>query len=139
MPNDAEPLPLFVHGAVDDYGFSLAEFRVLCAIARRGECYEGVPRLARRCRINRDTAWAALKVLTACGCIQRQARFGRTTLLRLNPLSQWRPGGKGGSAGKRGRRATEMRGWVPGGNKGPQSISPKLLPIRKPRDYSQGF
>ncbi len=94
----------FIPAALDDAGLSLAEFRVFAHVLRRGECFESVPKIAEHCRINRDTAWAALYSMTEKGMLLRIARPGNTTIFKAAPVSCWKtlPSGKEGVAEKRG-------------------------------------
>ena len=145
MRTTASQRPLFIHGAVDDYGLTPAQFRVLCAIARRGECFERVALLAKRCGMHRNTVWQALKDLEACKIIGRTSRPGRTTVFRVNPLAKWCPPASSHVAANRSRRS-DAANTQPEGSADTQpetsatEVTPtKLLPLRRSRDYSQGF
>jgi biotin operon repressor len=93
------PVTAFIPSWLDDSDLTPNEFRVLCAIFRRGNCFESVPKLARRIRMHRDTVWTVLKSLEARGAIVRTDRAGRTTLFSAMPVSFWaQPSGNGGPA-----------------------------------------
>jgi hypothetical protein len=92
----------FIPSALDDAGLTPNEFRIYCAILRRGDCFESVPKIAIRCQMHRDTAWACIKKLEARGAIIRTARLGTTTLLTATSLNVWAPSGNGGSAENKG-------------------------------------
>lgn len=84
--------PAFIHSALDDYGLSMAQFRLFCHLSRRGaDCYESVPHMAKACRMNDDTAWEALKFLEARRLIGRTRRPGHSSLLNVNPVMLWLP------------------------------------------------
>jgi DNA-binding MarR family transcriptional regulator len=85
-----KPPPTIIPGWLDDYGLSPAQFRVLCRIIRRGECYESVEKMAKGCRMNKDTLRKAVKALVELGLVESEARVCDTNLLRhidptLNP------------------------------------------------------
>jgi len=83
---------LFIGAWIDDADLSPAQFRVLCRIARRGDCTESVPNIAKGCHLHPDTVERALRSLLVRGFITKEARTGRTSILRvvLNPT----PGGQ---------------------------------------------
>ena len=130
----AEPRnrPLFIHGAVDDYGLTPAQFRVLCAIARRGECFEILANLAKRCRLGEKTVRRALQTLVRCRAVAHQPRRGRPTLYSVRPLAEWACLTAPGAAGKADQ-------GTPGKIDQTEVTPSKYIPIRKSRDYSQGF
>lgn len=78
---------LFVPAWVDDAELTAAQFRVLCRIARRGDCTESVPNIAKGCHLHSDTVESVVRFLIARGFITKEARPGRTSVLRvaLNP------------------------------------------------------
>jgi len=60
-------------------------------------CHEGngtsfppVYRMAKTCRMNRKTVYAALRTLEAQGLIKRQTRRWESTKYIINPPSKWR-------------------------------------------------
>lgn len=83
------PGKAFIPASLDDAGLKPTEFRVYCAILRRGECFESVPKIAQRCHMHRDTVWAALKSLEARGAVVKTSRPGHTTLLTALPVNLW--------------------------------------------------
>lgn len=88
--SDPDSTPAFIHSALDDYGLSMAQFRLFCRIARRGDdCYESVPNMAKACQMDDDTAWAALKFLEARRLVVKTRRPGQTSFLNINPIRLW--------------------------------------------------
>lgn len=79
----------FIPAALDDSDLTPNEFRVYCAILRRGNCFESLPNLARRIRLHPDTVRAILKSLAARGAIVRTDRSGQTNLFSALPVSLW--------------------------------------------------
>ena len=76
---------LFIHAAVDDAMLSTAQFRVLCHVSRRGECYACVRRMAKTCRLHADTVRKALKELVKLGWLSPpKYRTGQTTVYTVN-------------------------------------------------------
>ena len=93
----------FIPAALDDSGLTPNEFRVYCAILRRGNCFESVPNLARRIRLHRDTVWAVLKSLETRGAIVRTNQRGRTSIFSALAVSLWtQPSGNEGPAENKG-------------------------------------
>jgi DNA-binding MarR family transcriptional regulator len=93
-PNDKTPL--FVHGALDDYGLDLYEFRVLAHVVRReGKirgCDEAQGNMARICGMSQRKVLEVLRVLCDAGIIRKENTKGkRTNTYRLNEGSQWKP------------------------------------------------
>jgi hypothetical protein len=106
IPAATEPQPLagmpFIPGRLDDAALTLAQFRVLCHIARRGRCYESGPNMARACRVNRVTLWTALRFLIRWKMITKTGRPGMTSVFNITPITTWmEPGRKQGLAEKR--------------------------------------
>lgn len=60
MGDEPKQLEAFIPSVLDEAGLSPAEFRVFCRIKRRGECTEGVPKMAVGCKLHPDTIWEAL-------------------------------------------------------------------------------
>lgn len=78
---------LFIHSSIDDAGLTLAEFRVLCHIARRegsDGSFASYPSIAKTCRVNKDTVAKALASLCRAGWITREQRTGQTTIFRTS-------------------------------------------------------
>lgn len=101
---DERNLEAFIPSVLDDAGLSPAEFRVFCRIKRRGECTEGVPKMALGCKLHPDTIWEALSRLVDLNMITRTPRPGASTIFRTLPPADWKiPTGKGGAAEKEGR------------------------------------
>lgn len=85
---------LFVHSAIDDYPLKAEEFRVYAHIARRaglGEAWPSIGSIAKRCRLNEDTARRCVHNLIAYRLIAVTERGleGKTNLYRLTPFSAW--------------------------------------------------
>ena len=83
--HDTGPDP-FIPAWLDELPLNPREFRVLAHLWRRGETFSTADTIARLCRMKRATVFAALKVLEAATLIRREARAGRTTLVR--PVSR---------------------------------------------------
>lgn len=81
----------FIPAWLDDYGLKTSDFRVLCRVCRRGDCFESVPNIAEGCRLHEDTVRASLNRLVALGLITKQKRPGEPSIYRLNPSARTRP------------------------------------------------
>ena len=87
--------PLFVHGALDDYGLNLYEFRVLAHVVRReGKvrgCDEAQGNMATICGMSQRMVLEVLRVLCEAGIIRKEKVKGkRTNTYRLNEGSKWK-------------------------------------------------
>jgi hypothetical protein len=80
---------IFIAAALDDYGLTADEFRVLCRIARRGDCTEGTKGIAEGCKLSERQVRYAVRVLTACGFISIQERVGFTSIMKCQPQTKW--------------------------------------------------
>jgi len=78
-----KPNAIFIHAAVDEAGLTAAQFRVLCHVGRRGECYEAVANMATHCRLHADTVRKSLKELVRLGWLHRQQRTGTTSIYEV--------------------------------------------------------
>lgn len=78
-----EPPPVIIPAWLDDAGLRPAVFRVLCRIARRGECFESLDSIANGCRIRRPTVQAALLELIMKDLVVYEVRPGKTNIYRL--------------------------------------------------------
>jgi hypothetical protein len=104
MIESAPPIQsVFIHSSLDEAGLSPAEFRVLCHIARRGDCYATIDTIAEVCRMATNTVRKALKSLAAQSFVRATRRDGQTTLHRLTPVSDWKPYAKTSPLPKDGR------------------------------------
>jgi hypothetical protein len=83
------PLP-FIPSAFDDYGFTPAQFRVVCRIARRGNCFESIPNIAVGCKLAINTVKKVIPELISLGVLEKQSRSGETSILKLSPIERWR-------------------------------------------------
>jgi hypothetical protein len=84
----------FIHSVLDDYGLSLAEFRLVSHVSRRGNCYESIPNIARVCRMDPKTAKRCIKTIVGFKILSREFRKGRTSILKMRPMADWLPGPK---------------------------------------------
>ena len=92
----------FIPATLDDFGFTPAQFRIVCRVARRGNCYESIPKMAAGCRLEIKTVKTALRTLTNSGVFEKQSRQGQTSILKLAPFAQWQqPSPKGTPGAKR--------------------------------------
>jgi hypothetical protein len=150
------PAVAFIRSDLDDYGLSVTQYRAFCRIARRGDCFESIPQMAAGCRMNAETMRAAIAFLCERRLVKRLTRSGQTSVLRIMPLSQWKPplgkegvGGNEGSPlvsdhplGKEGVGTPRKRGdtkVIPEGNPIRGAGLPKFEPIRRglfPREYA---
>lgn len=94
-PPPDEKQPLFVHGALDDYGLDLYEFRVLAHVVRRqGKvrgCDEAQGNMAPICGMSQRKVLEVLRVLCEAGIIRKEKIKGkRTNTYRLNEGSKWK-------------------------------------------------
>lgn len=80
---------IFISAKLDDYGLTADEFRVLCRIARRGDCTEGVKGMAEGCLLSERQVRYARRVLLACGFISEETRIGYTSILRCCVPAKW--------------------------------------------------
>lgn len=125
----------FIRGELDDRGLSASQFRVFCRIARRGDCWEPIPKFARGCRLNEGTVTTALNFLCDCRLIKKMSRPGRTSIFKINPISLWEPTRNEGVGGKEGSpsvspRPTRNEGVGTGGNRGGTKLLPQVTPER---------
>lgn len=89
-----KPRVIYVDIELDDAGLSLAEFRLYTHIARRclgrrGQMFEGMDSAARHCRMNRDTAWEAIKELVRRNMLRCTKNPGRPNTYTLTDKSEW--------------------------------------------------
>ena len=118
-----KPNAIFIHAAVDEAGLTPAQFRVLCHVGRRGECYEAVANMATHCRLHADTVRKSLKELVRLGWLHRQQRTGTTSIyevchskIREHPI------------GNRGSTPCEIEGGEGCGNEGAKVYPIKVNP-----------
>lgn len=75
----------FIAAALDDMGLRPFEFRILCRIIRRGQCYESLPNLAKSCRMSKARAKEALQSLENAELITKiKERKGQTNIYMSN-------------------------------------------------------
>ena len=103
--------PCFIHSEMNEFGFTATQFRVLCHISSRGECWQSAHNSARVCRMNEDTFWKAVNILESIEVIKRTKRHGLTSVFTVNPFRLWkRPDGKQGTPEKSMRRPDSATG-----------------------------
>lgn len=94
---------LFVGSAVDDAGLDPYEFRVLCRIARRGNCTESLANMARGTKMGGNRCREAIKALVGRGLVRREDVLGVGMKLTADPsrireglrISEGTPNGSG--------------------------------------------
>jgi len=84
----------WIHSALDDFGLSVAEFRVYCHILRRagtsaGHYWEGAKNAAKHCRINRTTYDKAIINLERYQMIHITRRKGESSIISPLAKNQW--------------------------------------------------
>lgn len=83
----------FIPSDLDDFGLDIYEFRIYAhlsrRVGRRGECFEGVSKIAAICRIDKKTVTQKLKSLQSSRLINLQPRSGRTNSITLTHQSEW--------------------------------------------------
>lgn len=85
-----KPWPPLIPAALDDAGLSAQEFRVICHVARRGNCFEKARQIALRCKLSENTVWTVLKRLEKWGMIKREKRRGETSVFTLCEVEKWK-------------------------------------------------
>lgn len=74
---------------VDELGLDPYEFRVYGHIARRGNCFASLEKIAATCCMSVRRVQYALKVLHEAGLIQKEKRRGRANKFTLTSPSKW--------------------------------------------------
>lgn len=122
---------IFVRSELDDYGLTLAQFRLYGHISRRAGpkgCFESVPNLAKCCRMKPETARKALTFLAQQKLILLTPRSGESHFCKLTPILSWLPHpsrkGVGVAPPERGERGTPERGETHPSRKGVDKGSP---------------
>lgn len=85
----AEQPPFEILRALDDAGLTKGQFRVMAHIWRRGECFERVREMARRCRMNHAWVRVVIRQLVVKQMLTRTVRPGHTNVVMLTDLGQW--------------------------------------------------
>ncbi len=80
----------FIPRKMDDAGLTAAQFRILCRVSRRGECYESIANMARGCRLAIKTVKSVLPHLISRNMLSKQNRTGQTSVYRVQPAMEWR-------------------------------------------------
>lgn len=94
MIHDHRDLGAFIPSYLDDFGLDLASHRLYTHFCRRagsGQCWEAIDRMAVICRINRKTAYKALKTLEEHRLVRVERRAGQTNVVTLTHQSEWIP------------------------------------------------
>lgn len=85
----------FIPSHLDDLGLSPFEFRLYAHIARRagsgGQCWEGIDKMAKICRMERKTAYKAFQFLEDHKMIRVERKKGATSHITLTNRSSWIP------------------------------------------------
>ena len=91
MPKPPPPQdpPFEILRALDDAGLTKGQFRVIAHVWRRGECFERVREMARRCRMNHAWVRVVVRQLVLKQMMTRELNPGHTNTLRLTPLASW--------------------------------------------------
>ena len=76
----------FIPAWLDDFGLTPIQFRVYCHICRRDPCFASLDAIAKTCKIYRRTAQRAIKDLLALKLVEKQFRFGSTSVIRPSDL-----------------------------------------------------
>lgn len=86
----AKDLRPFVPGEVDDYGFTLLEFRLFFRVARRGKdgCFDSLATLANAFHVTERTITRTYRVLVFCGAVVRTDHPGAYF---PRPFCEWAP------------------------------------------------
>lgn len=80
---------IFVYRELDELGLDPYEFRLYSHIARRGNCFATLDKIAATCQMSVRKVQYALKVLEASSLIEKEKRNGRTNKFCLAPPSNW--------------------------------------------------
>jgi len=132
-PTQPSELRLFIPAAVDDFGLTASQFRVLCHLSRRagknGECYPSGPAIARVCKLHEDTVWRCLKELEKLQFIQRRkGKFKSNNYTLTHPKA--RGGANGGAAESNGGESPKSDGCHPPATDGCKGNPNKGNPIK---------
>ena len=79
----------FIHSTLDDCELTPTQFRILCHVIRRGECFASTKTIALKCHLHRDSIWPALRILVSRQILKRHSRLGQTSVLTINPVENW--------------------------------------------------
>lgn len=74
---------IFVNLLLDEAGLDPYEFRILAHIARRGNCFASLAKIAETCQMSVRKAQYALKALYEKGYIVKESRPGHTDKYQL--------------------------------------------------------
>lgn len=93
---DKRKIPFMVHSELDDLQLPLAEFRVYCHVVRRAGSLEGgsfwasIPNAAKHIGVDPKTFRRALSGLIEKGLLQRTERSGKTSIITIADISEWK-------------------------------------------------
>jgi len=79
----------FIPRQMDEAGLTPAQFRVVCRVARRGDCIESIPNIAAGCRLAIGTVKKVLPFLVANNVLAKEKRTGQTSIFKVNPPVKW--------------------------------------------------
>lgn len=79
----------FIPSSLDDYNLTPDQFRIFCHVARRGECYESVGKIAKHCGFGRNKARFILKFLVSRNLISSVRKVGHSVQYAVNDDSEW--------------------------------------------------
>lgn len=138
---------IFIHSSLDDAGLTSEQFRVLAHLSRRagdGAAWASNATMAEKCRLHPDTVVACLKELERRRMIRREARPGKTTVVKIMPPNYWdlaqpaklerngraasRPADPPETKGGPSDHPPETKGGHPPETKGGEGNPPKVIP-----------
>jgi len=125
---------IFIHCNLDDWGLRPTVFRVLCHVARRGDCHASVQTISKVCCIHKDTVRKALKELVNSGLLFSKYRQGATTKYMVNhsKIINAPPRKEGSTPCERnGVPPSEKKGGHPYESKGGKVYPTKSIPLSK--------
>lgn len=81
---------IFVHADLDLLGLNPYQFRIYAHIARRGQCFSSIKRIAAICRMSNRKVQQVLKQLVEMNLVLKtKRRGGRTSIYKLVARNQW--------------------------------------------------
>lgn len=90
---DARDAGAFISSALDDFGLDPYAFRVYARIVRRAGtkegCFESLDNMAKACKMNRKTVYAAIKTLLSHRMIEKEEHVGKPSTYWITPIEEW--------------------------------------------------
>lgn len=80
----------FIPSYLDDAGLTPSQFRLVCRVSRRGNCFESIANMAKGCGLAINTLKTNLPRLVAMRVLSKTTRVGATSIYSINPFDQWR-------------------------------------------------